>query len=69
MATKLLSISDHNAMQEAATDWGPEDDPFRSDFNQGWQDQRAGAYNPPNDEFERPAYQSGYIAARETPLL
>jgi hypothetical protein len=65
-----------DAMNEALDEWSEVEDgqpnyedPCRPDFIQGWKDQRADkAPNAPADLARGAAYNSGYIAARETPL-
>ncbi len=70
------SSHDLRAMNEALDDWSEGDDgepnyddPCRPDFIRGWNDFRAGKRPAAPDDIARAAgYNSGFIAARETPL-
>jgi hypothetical protein len=75
MTARIVSMYDADAMNAAADDWGSPNDPYREDFVSGWTHQRAGSLMKP-DQTQVPAeinaksaFLSGFIAARETPLV
>lgn len=68
---------DLDALNAALDEWSEADDgepnysdPCRPDFILGWNDFRAGKHpSAPQDMARGAAYNSGFIAARETPLV